>query len=315
MTLTKVPDKLYKFKPFSVNSLELIVADNLYFANPSNFNDPLDCKPCIVDDMESTPDTLIKTVAKIHLRSLVNEIEKAAKKLFIDDEPFHQKIISAIDTNLHNHIAEIRASYEEDDITSYHDYLIRVIEDQLLSSYNKGILSLSEKNSCPLMWSHYADEHKGFCLGYKIPENKKEYIRAVNYDGDRIIKTSQLVRMFSINPNEIFAIDDTVLLNKGPSWRYEHEWRMFDKPGIRKSELHLKDVIFGLRFPLAARHSVIKALENRYEPIDFYQITVTPGKFDLQPVPIASQELKKYPYCNEEHRVNFAEALRKMRSE
>ncbi|MBV9575704.1 MAG: DUF2971 domain-containing protein [Gammaproteobacteria bacterium] len=30
-----------------------------------------------------------------------------------------------------------------------------------------GILSLSSCNDSILMWSHYADFHKGFCIGFK----------------------------------------------------------------------------------------------------------------------------------------------------
>jgi hypothetical protein len=31
-----------------------------------------------------------------------------------------------------------------------------------------GIFSLSESNRISLMWSHYANSHRGFCIGYGI---------------------------------------------------------------------------------------------------------------------------------------------------
>ena len=31
-----------------------------------------------------------------------------------------------------------------------------------------GVLSLSEVSICPLMWTHYADEHRGFCMGFEL---------------------------------------------------------------------------------------------------------------------------------------------------
>lgn len=48
--------------------------------------------------------------------------------------------------------------------------LEKIVEDTLAESRtNYGILCLSLKNDSTLMWSHYADKHKGVCLGFKIP--------------------------------------------------------------------------------------------------------------------------------------------------
>lgn len=46
-----MPTHLYKYKSFSVDSLDLLVSDKLYFANPNSFNDPLDCNPSVRDNM------------------------------------------------------------------------------------------------------------------------------------------------------------------------------------------------------------------------------------------------------------------------
>ncbi|MBF7958781.1 hypothetical protein [Rahnella victoriana] len=44
---------LYKYKSFSVDSLDLLVSDRLYFADPTTFNDPLDCNPSVVNDIDN----------------------------------------------------------------------------------------------------------------------------------------------------------------------------------------------------------------------------------------------------------------------
>ncbi|QPG07431.1 DUF2971 domain-containing protein [Klebsiella pneumoniae subsp. pneumoniae] len=48
------------------------------------------------------------------------------------------------------------------------------------------------------MWAHYADNHKGLCLGYSIPESVANKIRPISYTSEsREIKISQIHRMLA----------------------------------------------------------------------------------------------------------------------
>ena len=58
------PTRLYKYKSFSVDSLDLLVSDKLYFANPNSFNDPLDCNPSVRDDINDV-DVLKKILKRL----------------------------------------------------------------------------------------------------------------------------------------------------------------------------------------------------------------------------------------------------------
>lgn len=61
-------------------------------------------------------------------------------------------------------VAEIRyhATNPEYDIEDPARLLFgQYVEDELLRRYGKGIASISERVNCPLMWSHYGDQHKG----------------------------------------------------------------------------------------------------------------------------------------------------------
>ncbi len=89
-----------------------------------------------------------------------------------------------------------------------------------ISAYH-GIICFSGKWSNPVIWSHYADKHKGICLGFDV-SNKLlapvEYIakrRANNIlDGDG-----------KITINEKFML--SLLTIKYASWKYERESRIF----------------------------------------------------------------------------------------
>lgn len=47
-----IPSVLYKYKTFSINSLDSLINDTVYLADPVSFNDPFDCQPSVVDDLK-----------------------------------------------------------------------------------------------------------------------------------------------------------------------------------------------------------------------------------------------------------------------
>jgi hypothetical protein len=90
----------------------------------------------------------------------------------------------------------------------------------------RGILSLSATWSSPLMWSHYADEHRGICIEYDTTEVPHPNPAAVNYRSPRSIKTSDLVsrkmRQYRGAERQVY---NTYFFAKSSQWRYEREWR------------------------------------------------------------------------------------------
>ena len=48
-----VPAKLYKYRGFNGQTLDCLIGDQLFYADPNTFNDPLDSKPCVRPDMNA----------------------------------------------------------------------------------------------------------------------------------------------------------------------------------------------------------------------------------------------------------------------
>ncbi|WP_347115968.1 DUF2971 domain-containing protein [Leclercia sp. S52] len=46
-----IPRILYKYRAFSLYSLDSLINDTVYLADPVSFNDPFDCQPSIIDDL------------------------------------------------------------------------------------------------------------------------------------------------------------------------------------------------------------------------------------------------------------------------
>lgn len=75
-----------------------------------------------------------------------------------------------------------------------------------------GMLCFSKHWHNPVLWSHYADRHRGICLGFDLDSR---CVKPVNY-------LSQRPRL-KIPPSREDA--DQLLYSKFVDWRYEEEWR------------------------------------------------------------------------------------------
>src|SRR6185503_592987 len=56
------------------------------------------------------------------------------------------------------------------------------ITDSFTAKY--GVLCFSASSKSPLMWAHYAEAHKGVCLGFDIPA---EQVTEVDYAARRLV--------------------------------------------------------------------------------------------------------------------------------
>ena len=91
-----------------------------------------------------------------------------------------------------------------------------------------GLLCFSEKWENPLLWSHYADRHRGLCLGFDVPVDE---LQTVNYL-DRRWTFRDLVPE-KIRPGPLFCM-------KFSDWQYEEECRrIITLADARKDGVHL----------------------------------------------------------------------------
>ena len=295
------PNKLFKYKAFNADSMELILADYLYFANPAQFNDPLDCKTSIVDDINSE-DELKEILAMLYNRSIEKKLQEAAKQLRYNGPKTLEKISTLSQSETDMFIMNLYGNFEvfgEGGVT-INQVLTNAIGKMVLAGYNKGVLSLAERNDCPLMWSHYADNHKGICLGYEVPDNVKNIIKPINYTGEsREITTSQIRAMLNDESSAKIAIEDAIFLRKASDWKYEKEWRMISSVGIQNAQLNLTEIIFGVRCKDTTIYSIMKSLEKRLLPVKFYQIAEVPNRFTLesQEISFDDEGMQQLPRC------------------
>lgn len=84
------------------------------------------------------------------------------------------------------------------------------------------VTCFTENHTSPLMWAHYAESHKGFCIEYdlsKIPEGYRLGILPVLYSNKRYDATR-----IAIFKNKNVVMNPYYF--KSVHWEYEKEWRM-----------------------------------------------------------------------------------------
>lgn len=97
---------------------------------------------------------------------------------------------------------------------SQEDQRLRVaLRDYRIEMSRKyGLICFSKRWRNPLLWSHYADKHRGACLGFDVDPR---YVQEIKYVSRR--------QTLHIPPT---AEDSNQLLfTKYRGWRYEEEWR------------------------------------------------------------------------------------------
>jgi hypothetical protein len=86
-----------------------------------------------------------------------------------------------------------------------------------------GLLCFSEDKYNPVQWAHYADNHKGVCLGFDIPESK---LWKVKYVSERLSRDTL----------DLPDCNEKMLTTKFSHWSYEQERRL-----IIESSKYLSD--------------------------------------------------------------------------
>ena len=194
-------EKYYHYQPFFDKHKgylrDILKNRTLHFSNPHSVNDPWDCKPWF-DYRPMLKDADQREAMIVALRSLVTPKMLA--------HPF-------------------RAIYD-DRLRTNDDMLIKDIEifstNMAEQIGQRGIYCLTPFPKSTLMWSHYANDHKGICLEFDKHNPLIEKARPVNYC--RAYPEWTLKALLN-NPLPI-------VLTKSMDWCYEREFRLIASPFV-----------------------------------------------------------------------------------
>lgn len=258
-----LPKKLYKYRKFDARALKIVTQKELYYADPKTFNDPMDCCPTLHFDIS------LQALAKLLVK--------------MTDQGFAEKGSQLVNHAVYN--SRKVGDYKTDpDAKKYLIQLLlsdikKVLDDQL---QGQGILSFAGSWDSQLMWSHYADEHRGLCFEFETAAIPHPNLAAVDYNASRTISVSDL---YAWRMGESQSAKERVInayfYAKAPDWRYEGEWRDRAEEPKACGAYNLTAVYFGLKCEYAVQVAIVKMLAKK-QSIDLYDIILDNESFDLR---------------------------------
>ena len=128
-----------------------------------------------------------------------------------------------------------------------------------------------------LMWSHYGDNHKGICFGYKFEDihmDDSTFFEKIIYKELKTnIEIDEMLKMSVKIKNEVLTISE-VYLRKHKNWEYENELRLINLNYKEDYYYNIKisEVYFGIDSALEDIKVITKLLKDRTKII-FYKMT------------------------------------------
>lgn len=180
--------------------------------------------------------------------------------------------------------------------------------DMIDESYRKvlsfdkkmGIYSLSQTYLDELLWAHYGNSHKGFCIEYDLDllletyKTDKRFAFPVKYNSKPPrIRLSDIIN----NENDLFV--KKLGGYKSERWMYEKEYRIItNKFGLQSYNYKsVKSIFFGLRMLDSHKKEIMNRLKGR--GINYYQIEQTKNSYKFQANLIEDINGKELTYLNQ----------------
>jgi len=207
---------------------DLLLHNRLWLAAPSTFNDPFDGRSAYDLTLRGT--------------ELRKELERLLRRQGMKSEEARRQVRSDVVAN-----PEWFRQQREQHLNLIRNHL--------------GVCALSANPRSPLLWAHYAQDHKGLCVQLRpwadpeaLVAHQVEYRNdyPVMQDFDRAATGRDAMLPF---------------LRKSTDWAYEEEWRLVEpeRPNTPQpfNAGAMTGVIFGMRMTKADKAYVCELMEER----------------------------------------------------
>lgn len=227
-----LPKRIYKYRRDSNYSRQNLKTDTVWMASPDSYNDPYDCAFTVAEEQVVTAlkKSLLTEFAKVYKLADADATEQIEKAMSGATDPL---------VFLAEYIAEVNGVTPGNNPQQMAEF-VSLMAPKMISN-TVGVLrqwrkitkicSFSAVNDSILMWGHYAQDHKGFCVEYDLEKLQPDHpLRRTLYP---VIYSPQLYDLTSfaqklVGPNrQEFNPSSPLLgvLHKFDGWKYEEEWR------------------------------------------------------------------------------------------
>ncbi|MGK9123918.1 DUF2971 domain-containing protein [Olivibacter sp. SA151] len=257
----KLPDTLYKFRDFNNQyHKDAIQSCKIYIPSAKEFNDPYDCNlPFRYRKEDLTEENII-----IKANKIVNKNYPNART-----EEKQQYVYDMVNERFFENPDHLKAVDED----SY---------DNINREF--GVFCLTPKVDNLLMWSYYANCHRGFAIGY----NPAVLLNT------RLFNMGGMVDYTAHFPEFPFFYDNApegqyfanVFFKKSDVWKHEVEYRLLHI--YNKGKLHpipvdaVNELVYGVKFGDKEEIRFTELLIKKYPHIKVYKMELDNNQFGLK---------------------------------
>ncbi len=260
----KYPRIVYKYRNWlEANHKNVLLKNQLFFTSPKDFNDPFDCRITANFSLLNTDDKIKAYIDKKRIQQ---------SDQFLQDGRNIERELEQFEHRIRNELYKVQEFYDE------------LYFEGVDNHY--GVLSLSERWNSILMWSHYGDHHRGYCIGF-WEEKLRNYLVVtggpVSYPAQNIFP--------EIHPMNDDLIETTIKQShsKSNEWSYENEYRLtkifypeIPTPKDRIQQIpddFFAEITIGLKTPVEYRDELMQI--GKAKKIKVFQATKMPFKFEI----------------------------------
>jgi len=242
------PSLIYRYQAPTRQNIENIKNSVLWISHPRKFNDPFDCAEAMVFNRsnEVRANTFYDGFLNFNDLQMMQFVGGLVEEDSVADEP---DSVSPSEFYLRQHLKPFR-----------------------------GITCFSEVPKHLLMWSHYADSHKGFCLEFATGFSPFcDQLHKVVYQN--VLPTTVPSER---EPGNLDCLR-RFLLVKARVWSYEKEWRIVSEMSdttIAYPRAAIKRILVGAKASVRTHNALKKAVASR--PIEVVRLKLAIDKFRLE---------------------------------
>lgn len=264
----QVPPVLYKYRYFDKQNYQFSILESsqLWFSSAKDFNDPFDS--ILEFDFSDDPKGVIRRCVEFFINN----------KFPTSSSSQRRTLIGQMLKGIKNFQNPRNWLYENNVPLAYNMY---------------GICSLTSERDNLLMWAHYSDYHKGYCVGLNskvLLEVRKIYehdptgfidLMPMNYQDEM-----PRINFFQSYLSDHFREDVITLESiKSNHWKYEKEWRLTYWQHINQSKVFpdnlINSIYLGFRISPENKNKIISMLAKRQIKAEVYETIPSKTKFEL----------------------------------
>lgn len=244
MTEVTTPKTLYKYKPINEYTFASLINNVIYFPIAEQLNDPFDSQ--LRYSFDDSIDDILNELIESH--QLPDGMSKKKAELLLEETKSKLK------------------------------------EPLIKAQKEVGILSLTTDYQNTVMWSHYADNHKGICIEYDCDILKKQeliIIEKIEYKKELPKVLTQIFKNYpEVKDSDIARV---MFFYKHDTWNYEEEWRALSKSS---GNSHCSDgIIKSITFGCNTNQSLSKAIYNllKARGVVFFEMKTIKNELKREP--------------------------------